>query len=51
MAGLTDEQIRTLNIYNLKTFYTTGYKSEDTFMMRWQKDRKLRKYVWLVKEK
>ena len=31
MAGLTDEQIRTLNIYNLKTFYTTGYKSEDTF--------------------
>ena len=31
MPGLTQEQIRTLNMYNLKTFYIKPYKSEETF--------------------
>lgn len=31
MKDLSEEQIRTLNMYNLKTFYMTSYKSEETF--------------------
>ena len=31
LPGLTQEQIRTLNMYNLKTFYIKPYKSEETF--------------------
>lgn len=31
LPGLTQEQIRILNMYNLKTFYTKPYRSEETF--------------------
>ena len=31
MKDLSQEQIRTLNLYNLKTFYMKAYVSEDTF--------------------
>ena len=31
MKDLSQEEIRTLNLYNLKTFYMKSYVSEDTF--------------------
>ena len=31
MKDLSQEEIRTLNLYNLKTFYMKAYVSEDTF--------------------